>query len=161
MWCAEYTEIKGSVNVPIFQLLMMALLVRKSRSCKAGWVNAGFTRRATTKMWAAGFLFQNGSLGEKSGKPAITSQDLIPAGLEHATSNDTGRLYEQLGSWLDYWSNRYPNDTLEQAMVNLIVRLVKAKEGWIAERGNEPFPFDQAIASVVAGRLEPYINGKV
>jgi hypothetical protein len=70
------------------------------------------------------------------------------------------QLHAQLACWLNYWGARYPKDTLEQAMLNLIVRLSKAKDGWIAER-EEPFPFHRAIASACQGKLEQYIDGKV
>jgi hypothetical protein len=86
---------------------------------------------------------------------------MIPGGLDKAGRSDIARLHDQLGSWLDYWSARYPKDTLEQAMLNLIVRLLKAKDGWIAERGDEPFPFGQAIAAASAGKFEQYVEGKV
>ena len=36
------------VGVPIFQLLLMAVFVRRHRTCEAGWVKAGFTRRTAT-----------------------------------------------------------------------------------------------------------------
>jgi hypothetical protein len=149
------------VDVPILQLLMMAVFVRKHRSCEAGWINAGFTRRAATTMWASAFLLRNGSADAKPGRAVITSQDMIPVGLEQAGQSDIARLHEQLGTWLDYWSARYPTDTLEQAMLNLLVRLWKAKDGWAAERRDEPFPFDQAMAAAVAGKFEPYVSGKV
>jgi len=41
------------------------------------------------------------------------------------------------------------------------IRHWKAKDGWVAERGDEPFPFDQAMAAAVAGKFDPYVNGKV
>ena len=46
-------------------------------------------------------------------------------------------------------------------MLNLLVRLSKAKDGWIAERNSDPFPFDRAIASACQGRFEQYVDGKV
>jgi hypothetical protein len=102
----------------------------------------------------------NGNLGGHFKESAITPQDMLPAGVDQAQENDVAWLHTQLACWMNYWSLRYPDDTLEQAMLNLIVRLSKAKAGWIAER-DDPFPFDWAIASAYAGQFERYIDGKV
>lgn len=140
--------------MPIFQLLLIAIFVRRNRSLEAGWQNASGTRRLATIVWASGFLVANGD------KFGITAQDLVPVGLDQAQKTHVAQLNAQLASWLNYWSTRYPQDTLQQAMLNLLVRLSKAKDGWIAER-TDPFPFDGAIASACQGRFEQYVNGKV
>jgi hypothetical protein len=85
---------------------------------------------------------------------------LITGGLDRAEKSDVAQLHAQLASWLNYWTTRYPRDTLEQAMLNLIVRLSKAKAGWIAERA-DLFPFDQVIAAACQGKFEQYVDGKV
>jgi hypothetical protein len=76
------------VGVPILQLLMVAVFVRRHRSCEAGWINAGFTRRAATTAWASTFLLRNGSPNAGSGRAGITSQDMIPVGLGRVDSFD-------------------------------------------------------------------------
>jgi hypothetical protein len=146
--------------MPIFQLLMIAIFVRRSRSLEAGWKNVGGTRRLATLVWASGFLLTNGDLGGGVGESGIKAHDLISGGLDRAEKSDVAQLHAQLACWLNYWTTRYPRDTLEQAMLNLIVRLSKAKAGWIAERG-DPFPFDRAIASACQGKFEQYVDGKV
>ncbi len=140
--------------MPIFQLLLIAIFVRRNRSLEAGWQNAGGTRRLATLVWASGFLVANGD------KFGITAQDMMPVGLDQAQKTDVAQLNGQLASWLNYWTTRYPQDTLEQAMLNLLVRLSKAKDGWVAERA-DPFPFNRAIASACEGKFEQYIDGKV
>jgi hypothetical protein len=45
-------------------------------------------------------------------------------------------------------------------MLNLIIRLLKAKDRWVEER-DDPFPFGNAIAAASAGKFEPYVKGKV
>jgi hypothetical protein len=36
-----------TMRVPVFQLLMIAMFVRRKRTCEAAWVRAGFTRRVS------------------------------------------------------------------------------------------------------------------
>jgi hypothetical protein len=156
------TESRSHIErISIFQKLMISIFVRKYRSCEVGWVRASFTRQSVTMKWALSFLVMNGSSNREPSKVAITSQDLLPSGLEQADSGEIAHLHEQLGQWLDYWSERYPDDTLEQAMWNLLVRLLQAKEDWVAECGNERFPFDLVMAATVAGKLEGYVDEKV
>jgi hypothetical protein len=138
----------------------MAIFVRRNRSLEVGWQRAGGTRRLATLVWASGYLMTNGDLGGRIKESGITAQDMIPAGLDNAQKSDVAQLHAQLANWFNYWTMRYPSDTLEQAMLNLIVRLSKAKAGWIAER-SDPFPFNRAIASACQGRFEQYVDGKV
>ena len=147
-------------RIPIPQLLLIFLLVRKKRTCEAGWSNAGHVRRMATLIWASGFLLQNGSLGTTDKTAAITSEDIFPAGVDHLQQTDVERLNARLTAWLDYWSLLHPSDSLEQAMLNLIVRLWKAKAGWIVEKADAPFPLEQAIAGAAAGRFEAYMGGE-
>jgi hypothetical protein len=143
--------------VLVFQLILLRLFSRPKRRCDAGWVRAGFTRRGVVKMWALTFLMFNG----RNFHCPITDRDIFAIGTEKAANVDVQRVHEKLALWLDYWSACHPTDTLEQAMLNLLVRLVKAKDGWQDERGDEQFPFNDVMDAIVAGRLEPYIDGKV
>jgi len=135
----------------------MAIFVRRKRTCEVGWTRAGFTRRMATLVWASGFLLTNGSLGDRMSAAGITRDDLLPV---NATNEDVAKLHDQLADWFNYWSARYPQDNLEQAMLNLLVRLVKAKKGWVDERQDQ-FPFGEAIKAASAGKLEKYIDGKI
>jgi hypothetical protein len=135
-----------------FQIALIFLLVSRNRSCAAGWTNAGEWRRLATLNWASGYLLRNGDLGQKH-KIGITSTDMFPSGLDNA---DMKQHHAQLANWLNYWSVLHPTDTLAQAMLNLIVRMLKAKDGWRAERGDEPFPFDEPIAGVTSAKFEDW-----
>lgn len=118
--------------MPIFQLLMIAVFARRNRSLEDGWQNAGFTRRMATLLWANSYLLTNGTFGGRFVGSGITDKDLISVGLDRAQDSDVAQLNAQLAGWLNYWTTQYPRDTLEQAMLNLIVRLSKAKAGWVA-----------------------------
>jgi hypothetical protein len=150
----------SDVPIPYVQLLMMFLFVRKNRTCRDGWTNAGFTRRAATLVWAGGFLQQNGTLGVKDAPDAITVTDIFPSGMDALQNTDVARLHNQLAVWLDYWSVGHPTDTLQKAMLNLILRLVRMKRGWIKEYGDAPFAFDMAMKGVTSAEVEKYLEGE-
>jgi hypothetical protein len=148
-----------AVSVPFVQIVMIALLVRRKSTLQKGWIEAGITRRATTAMWASGFLMENRSLGGRPGKQGIELYEMFPNGVQNATREDVAKLHDHLGCWLDFWSAKHPDDTLDQAMLNLIIRLLKAKDSWVAEREDD-FPFYSALHSAYQGNFEEYVVGK-
>jgi hypothetical protein len=148
----------SDVPIPVAQLLMIFLFVRKNRTCRDGWTNAGFTRRAATLAWASGNLVGNGTLAEKQGLVGITSRDVFPQGVDAIDRSDVERFHGQLAEWLEYWSERHPSDTLQQAMLNLLGRLFKIKAAWVEER-TDPFSFGLAMEKVRTPQMEELMGG--
>lgn len=145
----------------LLRLLILRLMADKNLSCERGWTNASRTRRITTLAWALTYVLRNGHLGTAKGEDGIKETDLFPKGLNRSTGEDVARIQGLLGEWLDYWSEKHPSDSLENAMIELIARLVMAKRGWLDERNDEPFPLKQVIEGVQTEKFEKWLNEQV
>jgi hypothetical protein len=121
----------GTIPIPWLQLLMIAMLVRKNKTCTEGWVKAGRTRRMVTALWGTKVVVHGGMELLRTGKPGLSSDDIIPGGFEKLTSEDMGRFNDQIEAWLDYWSSTHPSDPLITAMMNMLGRVLRIKRGWI------------------------------
>lgn len=140
-----------------FQFVFMLLFVRRGQPCEKMWVKAGALRRSAVLLWCSSFLVQNKSALASDTVPGLSVYELFPSGI---TQDGMKKLHGEIAGWLDYWSARYPSDNLEQVMMNLMVRITKAKAGWLAE-SDEPFAFHRAIATANVGGFEKYVEGKV
>jgi hypothetical protein len=83
-----------------------------------------------------------------TGDPEITARDFFQGGLEKATRKDIEKVHAQISQWLDYWTKKEPDSSLASAIDKLRDRLILAKRGWRAERGDEQFPIEQAMSGV-------------
>jgi hypothetical protein len=109
--------------------------------------------------WGAAFLLRNGTLAAQQGHVGLTSDDMFPQGMDALNNDDIARLHGQIILWLEYWSAKYPLDTLEQAMLNLLGRLFKIKAAWVVSTRTGPFPFDHAMEEVRTDRFEVLMGG--
>jgi hypothetical protein len=147
----------SDVPIPIVQLAMISLFVRRKRTCEEGWTNAGFTRRAATLMWAVGYIQKNGDIATKYPTGVIMIDDLFPRGLDIATKEDVATVHGHVARWFEFWSTRKPDESIETAMIQLLARLSAAKAGWASER-QDAFRFNLAMDAIVAGKFEQYFQ---
>jgi hypothetical protein len=143
----------GLTDIVLYSLVVG--LARPGKSCKDGWTRAGKVRRAITRSWAVKYMLDNGPLiGEP--EPLITRRDLFPDGID---AEKVANVENGAGSWLDYWSAKYPEDTLERAMLNLLARLAKFKldSGWGAD--GQIARINDAIEHVQGAEFETSMRG--
>jgi hypothetical protein len=149
----------GNIPIPWLQLLMIALLVRKNKSCVEGWINAGRTRRMVTALWGTTLVVHGGMELSRTGKLGFTEHDVVPGGFNELTSEDMARFNDQIEAWLDYWSSKHPSDTLHTAMLNMLGRLLKIKKHWSEAGQQGDFPFAHALEEVRTDRFEALMRG--
>ena len=145
----------ANVPIPWFQLLMITVFVRKEATCTEGWINASQIRRMVTQLWGTCYIMQNALQSNRDGyHVGFTSADLFPNGSENLTREDMARRNALVGEWFDYWSERYPTDTLSDAVVNMLGRILKIKRMWDDLDNGQPFSFDLALAQVRLPRFD-------
>jgi len=151
----------GNIPIPWRQFLMIALFVRKNKTCAEGWINAGRTRRMVTALWGTTLVVHGGMELARAGKLSFsfTEHDIIPGGFDMLTSEDMGKFNDQIEAWLDYWSSKHPTDTLHTAMANMLGRVLKIKRHWIEEGQQGNFPFVRALEEVRTDRFEVLMQG--
>lgn len=140
----------------ILQMIMMRFLANGRATCQKGWTEAGHGKRIKVQGWAMAFLLQNGDLGGIKDGAGITQYDVFPGGTVNAKQKDIARVQGLLGEWLTYHAERHPTETLNNAMLEAILRLILSKRGWMLERGDERFPFEPSLASISGPVMEAY-----
>jgi hypothetical protein len=149
----------GNIPIPWRQFLMIALFVRKNKTCTEGWTKAGRTRRMVTALWGTTLVVHGGMELARAGKLGFTDHDVVPGGFDMLTSEDMGRFNDQIEAWLDYWSSEHPGDTLHTAMLNMLGRLLKIKRHWTESGQHGEFPFARALEEVRTDRFEALMQG--
>ena len=136
----------------MFQALFIKLFVKPHEPCRSAWSEAGLTRRMLVQLWALAWVRTAGSVSNDP-NVMLSANEMFPGGVENASRDEIKSLQALYGEWLDYWSARNPQASLEEAMFELLGRLFASKRGWMAER-QEPFPFRVVLARVKRWEFE-------